>query len=61
MVDGELVERLEDYGPLRQGAHEMAAHAIADLAEAMLDGPLCAGGKNAFSSSLAPAAMVRTV
>lgn len=45
VVDGELVERLEDYGPLRQGVHEMAAHAIADLAEAMLDGPLCAGGK----------------
>lgn len=45
VVDGELVERLEDYGPLRQGVHEMAAYAIADLAEAMLDGPLCAGGK----------------
>lgn len=45
VVDGELVERLENFGPLRQGVHDMAAAAIADLAEAMLDGPLCAGGK----------------
>ncbi|WP_293951803.1 NAD(P)H-hydrate epimerase [uncultured Corynebacterium sp.] len=45
VIDDQLVERLENFGPLRQGVHDMAAVAIADVAEAMLAGPLCAGGR----------------
>lgn len=41
VMDGELVRRWQEFGPLREGVHEMAAHALADVAEAMLDSPVC--------------------
>lgn len=41
VMDGELVRRWQEFGPLRDGVHEMAAHVLADVTEAMLDGPVC--------------------
>ncbi|WP_161607628.1 NAD(P)H-hydrate epimerase [Corynebacterium halotolerans] len=42
VMDEELIRRWQEFGPLRDGVHEMAAHALADVTEAMVDGPVCA-------------------
>ncbi|MGD7001208.1 NAD(P)H-hydrate epimerase [Corynebacterium halotolerans] len=40
IVNQDLATRIGDFGPLRDGIHSMAARAIADLTEAMIDSPL---------------------
>lgn len=50
----ELIQRWKTSGPLRQGVHDLAARTLADLAEAMLDSPVCLGPSSRILLLLGP-------